>query len=205
VNAGTSDASFFFAIEFKPPVFTNLQKNHSQLDLFHVFLWALSSPPGAEWLIAQKPIPKFLINSYQPPPGNRRFMTCACPKNSSSGQPALCCWDQACSSSRLVSRADSASDAGFYAFTAEWNHRLCVSDAAGSRPVIDKGYLVRHAATLLKLARSTSDPALATALIDKAAELKDRIDDYPDVTLIAPDVEPPPASQAVSPEALRRK
>ena len=71
--------------------------------------------------------------------------------------------------------------------------------------MIDKGYLVRHAATLLKLARSTSDPALATALIDKAAELKDRIDDYPDVTLIVPDVEPPPASQAVSPEALRRK
>ena len=67
MNAGTSDASFFFAIEFKPPAFTNLQKNHSQLDLFHVFLWALSSPPGAEWLIAQKPIPKFLINSYQPP------------------------------------------------------------------------------------------------------------------------------------------
>jgi hypothetical protein len=49
VNAGTSDASFFFAIEFKPPAFTNLQKNHSQLDLFHVFLWALSSPPGVHF------------------------------------------------------------------------------------------------------------------------------------------------------------
>ena len=61
--------------------------------------------------------------------------------------------------------------------------------------MIDKSYLVRDAAALLKLARSTSDPSLATALIDNAAELKTRIDeaDVPDVTPVAPDVEPPPA------------
>ena len=67
--------------------------------------------------------------------------------------------------------------------------------------MIDKSYLVRDAAALLKLARSTSDPSLATAMIDKAAELKTRIDesDYPDVTPIAPDVEPSAPSQMKKP------
>ena len=62
--------------------------------------------------------------------------------------------------------------------------------------MIDRNYLARHAATLLKLARSTSDRALAAALIDKAAELKTRIDEsaYPDVTPAAPDVEAPYAN-----------
>jgi hypothetical protein len=47
----------------------------------------------------------------------------------------------------------------------------------GGLAVIDRNYLARHAATLLKLARSTSDRTLAAAMIDKAAELKARIDD----------------------------
>jgi hypothetical protein len=62
--------------------------------------------------------------------------------------------------------------------------------------VIDRNYLARHAATLLKIARSTADRAVAAALVDKATELKARIDenDYPDVTPLAPDIEPPHAS-----------
>ena len=59
--------------------------------------------------------------------------------------------------------------------------------------MIDRNYLARHAATLLKLARSTADPDVAAALVDKATELKARIDEAncPDVTPRAPDVEPP--------------
>jgi hypothetical protein len=61
--------------------------------------------------------------------------------------------------------------------------------------MIDRNYLARHAAALLKMARATSDPQVAAALIDKAADLKARIDDfhYPDVTPLAPDIEPPRA------------
>jgi hypothetical protein len=62
--------------------------------------------------------------------------------------------------------------------------------------MIDRNYLARHAAMLLRLARSTADRAVAAAFIDKATELKDRIDDstYPDVTPLAPDIEPPRAN-----------
>lgn len=58
--------------------------------------------------------------------------------------------------------------------------------------VIDRNYLARHAAALLKLARGTADRALAAALVAKAADLKARIDEneYPDVTPLAPDIEP---------------
>jgi hypothetical protein len=61
--------------------------------------------------------------------------------------------------------------------------------------MIDRNYLARHAAMLLELARSTADRARAATLIDKAADLKARIDesDFPDVTPRAPDVEPPRA------------
>jgi hypothetical protein len=62
--------------------------------------------------------------------------------------------------------------------------------------MIDRNYLARHAATLLKLARSTADPDLAAALISKAADLKARIDEAvcPDVTPLASGIEPPPAT-----------
>jgi hypothetical protein len=45
---------------------------------------------------------------------------------------------------------------------------------------------------LLKLARTTADRAAALAMIDKAADLKARIDEtnYPDVTPEAPDIAP---------------
>ena len=58
--------------------------------------------------------------------------------------------------------------------------------------MIDRTYLARHVATLLKLARSTSDRLLAATLIDKAVELKSRIDDngYRDLTPVPPDIDP---------------
>jgi hypothetical protein len=61
--------------------------------------------------------------------------------------------------------------------------------------VIGKLYLARQAATLLKFAQSTQDPATAAALVEKAAALKYRSDQamMPDLTPVAPDVEPPSA------------
>ena len=57
--------------------------------------------------------------------------------------------------------------------------------------MIDRNYLARRAALLLNLARTTADRALAATLIDKAADLKARIDasSRPDVTPLAPDIE----------------
>jgi hypothetical protein len=43
--------------------------------------------------------------------------------------------------------------------------------------MIDRNYLAGHAAVLLNLARATADRTVAAALIDKAAELKERIDE----------------------------
>jgi hypothetical protein len=65
----------------------------------------------------------------------------------------------------------------------------CVS---GENIVIGKEYFVRQAATLLKLARSTSDPGLAAALIERASNLLSQIDESsarPDPNLQAPDVQ----------------
>lgn len=62
--------------------------------------------------------------------------------------------------------------------------------------MIDRDYLARLAALLLKLARSTKDRGVAIALIDKAAELQERIaeSDLADVAPLAPDMEPPDRS-----------
>jgi hypothetical protein len=61
--------------------------------------------------------------------------------------------------------------------------------------MIDRNYLARHAAALLKLAQSAADPDLAAALVAKAVDLKARIDEnvWPDVTPLAPDIETPRA------------
>jgi hypothetical protein len=62
--------------------------------------------------------------------------------------------------------------------------------------VIGKRYFTRQAATLLQFARSTSDPKVASALIEKAADLKSRSDEetpLSEVTSLAPDIEPPSA------------
>ena len=61
--------------------------------------------------------------------------------------------------------------------------------------MIGKRYFVRQAATLLKFARSTNDPKLASALLEKAADLRSRSEDempLADATSLAPDIEPPP-------------
>jgi hypothetical protein len=54
-------------------------------------------------------------------------------------------------------------------------------------------YYERQAATLLKYARSTSDPKIAAALLEMAAELSSEIDEAapPDSGPRAPDVERP--------------
>jgi len=60
--------------------------------------------------------------------------------------------------------------------------------------VIGKEYFVRQAAILLGLAKATTDPKIAAALLDKAADLKLQVDERgvpSDVTPIAPDIEPP--------------
>ena len=61
--------------------------------------------------------------------------------------------------------------------------------------MIGRNYFARQAATLLNFAKSTKDPAVAAALLDKAADLKSQVDesDLPDPTPLAPDVEPPTA------------
>jgi hypothetical protein len=58
--------------------------------------------------------------------------------------------------------------------------------------VIGRQYFVRQAATLLKFAKSTNNPELSAVLIEKAAELKSRVDETTavDRSHIAPDVEP---------------
>jgi hypothetical protein len=59
--------------------------------------------------------------------------------------------------------------------------------------MIGRDYFVRQAATILKFAKATSDPQLAAALIEKAADLKSQVDDagtMPDPSARTPDVEP---------------
>jgi hypothetical protein len=63
--------------------------------------------------------------------------------------------------------------------------------------VIGKQYFVRQATTLLKFAKSTSDPKVAAAVVEKAAALKSQGDEalpMSDLTSLAPDIEPPAAT-----------
>jgi hypothetical protein len=59
--------------------------------------------------------------------------------------------------------------------------------------VVGRNYFVRQARTLLEFAKSTNDPNLAAALVEKAADLKSRVDasGAPDPSPKAPDVEQP--------------
>lgn len=60
--------------------------------------------------------------------------------------------------------------------------------------MIGRQYFVRQAATLLKFAKSTNDPKLAAAVMEKAAALKSQGDQAlpaADLTPLAPDIEPP--------------
>jgi len=49
--------------------------------------------------------------------------------------------------------------------------------------------------TLLNLAKTTTDPKVAAGLLDKAADLKSKLDEstLPDQSPLAPDIEPPAA------------
>ena len=65
---------------------------------------------------------------------------------------------------------------------------------------------MRQAATLLKFAKSTRDPEMAAALLEKAANLKSQGDEkipLSDLTPLAPDIEPPPATWSNSQDRLR--
>ena len=60
--------------------------------------------------------------------------------------------------------------------------------------VIGKQYFVRQAAILFKFAKATKDPKVSAALLGKAADLKQKVDEpgaQPDLSPLAPDVEPP--------------
>jgi hypothetical protein len=59
--------------------------------------------------------------------------------------------------------------------------------------VIGRDYFLRQAAILFKFAKTSTDPTISAALLDKAADLKSQVDDpgAPDLTPLAPDVEPP--------------
>ena len=68
--------------------------------------------------------------------------------------------------------------------------------AMGESKVIGKQYFVRQAAILFKFAKATKDPKVSAALLDKAADLKQRVDEpgaQPDLSPLAPDIEPPTA------------
>jgi len=57
--------------------------------------------------------------------------------------------------------------------------------------VVGKQYLTRQAATLLKFAQTVTDPNVAAGLVEKAVDLKSRVDEAaaPDRSSRAPDVE----------------
>ena len=66
-------------------------------------------------------------------------------------------------------------------------------DTKGKTHVIGKAYFVRQAAILFMFAKATKDPKISAALMEKAADLKLRVDDPAscDSTPPAPDIEPP--------------
>jgi hypothetical protein len=59
--------------------------------------------------------------------------------------------------------------------------------------MLSRHYFVSQVASLLKFAKETTNPQLATVLIEKAADLKSQIDELsttPDPSSQAPDVQP---------------
>ena len=57
--------------------------------------------------------------------------------------------------------------------------------------MIGKEYFVRQAVTLLKLAQTTTNPEVAAGLVDKAAELKSKMDE----AITVPDLSPSSAER----------
>jgi hypothetical protein len=67
----------------------------------------------------------------------------------------------------------------------------------GKSQVIGKEYFVRQAAILFGLAKATKDPKVSAALLDKAADLKQQVDEpgaQRDLSPLASDIESPPAT-----------
>ena len=66
----------------------------------------------------------------------------------------------------------------------------------GEIHVIGKAYFVRQAAILFRFAKATKDPKISAALLEKAADLKLRVEEPvpSDVTSQSPDIEPPAAT-----------
>jgi hypothetical protein len=62
----------------------------------------------------------------------------------------------------------------------------------GEGIVIGRQYYTRQVTTLLKFAKSTNNPDLAAVLVEKAADLKAKVDESsaPDPNPMPPDVEP---------------
>jgi hypothetical protein len=55
--------------------------------------------------------------------------------------------------------------------------------------VVGKQYLTQQAVTLLKFAHTVTDPNVAAGLVEKAVDLKSRVDASSEKSLHAPDVE----------------
>jgi hypothetical protein len=65
----------------------------------------------------------------------------------------------------------------------------------GESTVIKKAYFVRQATIVFWIAKATKDPKTSAALMDKAADLKSKVDRPgapPDPIPLAPNIEPPP-------------
>jgi hypothetical protein len=63
--------------------------------------------------------------------------------------------------------------------------------------VIGQEYFVRQAAILFGIAKATKDPKISAALMDKAADLKSKVDELGaplDIAQLALDIEPPSAT-----------
>ena len=64
----------------------------------------------------------------------------------------------------------------------------------GETAVIGKQYFVRQATILFWIAKATKDPKMSAALMDKAADVRSKVDGLGaplDLTPLAPDIEPP--------------
>ena len=78
--------------------------------------------------------------------------------------------------------------------TSAWN--MWRWDTKGTA-VIGKQYFVRQATILFWIAKATKDPKMFAALMDKAADVKSKVDELGaplDLTPLAPDIEPPRAT-----------
>ena len=60
--------------------------------------------------------------------------------------------------------------------------------------MVSRNYFTRQIETLLKFAKTSSDPMVVTALVDKASELQSQADQAlltPDLSPLPPDIERP--------------